>query len=100
MKSIPGFLKKYFWDVDFLKLDKNKHSYFIIERILEYGDKKALKWLKENFEEKAIKNVLLTSKNLSPKTANFWQLIFGLNKDKILCLKKSFRKKQKLIWKH
>jgi hypothetical protein len=99
MKSIPGFLKRYFWDVDFLKLDKNKHSYFIIERILEYGDKKALKWLKENFEEKAIKNVLLTSKNLSPKTANFWQLIFGLNKDKILCLKKSFRKKQKLIWK-
>ena len=43
MKLIHNFLKKYFWDVDFPSLNKKNHSEFIIERILEYGDKKEVK---------------------------------------------------------
>jgi hypothetical protein len=43
VKSLPRFLKKYFWNVDFLKLDRKTHSQFIIERILEYGDEKTVK---------------------------------------------------------
>lgn len=94
------FLKKYFWDVDFLKLDKKNHSHFIIERILEYGDRRAIKWLKNNFRLNEIKKVIYESKNISLRSANFWQFIFNLKRDKILCFRKSFRKKQKLIWKH
>ena len=100
MKLIPNFVKKYFWDVDLLKLDKKEHSKFIIERILEYGDKKAVEWMRGEFKLDQIKNVLQKSRNLSCKSANFWQIILGLNKDKILCLKKSFLKRQKLIWKY
>jgi len=100
MELIPNFVKKYFWDVDFLKLDKKEHSKFIIERILEYGDKKAVEWMREEFKLDQIKNVLQNSRNLSQKSANFWQIILGLNKDKILCLKKSFLKRQELIWKY
>jgi len=97
MKSLPRFLKKYFWDVDFSKLDKKTHSRFIIERILEYGDEKAIKWMEKNFKLNEIKKVVCQSRNLSLKSANFWQLIFNLNKNEILCLKKSFQKKQKII---
>ncbi|MCD6094571.1 hypothetical protein J7J39_01555 [bacterium] len=100
MKKLPQFLKRYFWDVDFQKLDKKNYSWFIIERILEYGDEKAVKWMEDNFRTEEIKNVLLKSKNLSLKSANFWQFIFNLDKNRILCLKKSFQKRQKLIWKH
>ena len=100
MELIPNFVKKYFWDVDFLKLDKKEHSKFIIERILEYGDKKAVEWMREEFKLDQIKNVLQNSRNLSQKSANLWQIILGLNKDKILCLKKSFLKRQELIWKY
>ena len=100
MELIPKFLKKYFWDVDFSKLDKKNYSQFIIERILEYGDERAIKWMRENFKLNQIKNVLQQSKNLSRKSANFWRFIFGLNKNKILCLRKSFQEKQKLIWKY
>lgn len=97
---MPGFLKKYFWDVNFSKLDKDKYPYFVIERILEYGDKRALKWMRKNFEQVQIKNVLRTSRNLFLKSANFWQLIFGLDKDEILCLKESSQRKQDPIWRH
>jgi len=98
MKSIPQFLKEYFWDVDFSKLDKKIYSQFIIERILEYGDQKAIKWMEKNFKSNEIKRVICQSKNLSLRSANFWQHIFNLNKNDILCLKKSFRQKQKAIW--
>lgn len=91
MKSIPQFLKKYFWDVDFSKLDKKNHSRFIIERILEYGDQGAVKWMKENFKLAKIKKIIYRSKNLSLRSANFWRFIFNLN----FMPKKSFGEKQK-----
>jgi len=100
MKSLPKFLKRYFWDTDFQKLNKKTHSHFIIERILEYGDERTVKWMQNNFKLATIKTVLYNSKNLSHRSANFWQLIFNVNRDKILCLKKSFQEKQRLIWKH
>lgn len=100
MNAIPKFLKKYFWDVDFPKLSKKNHSKFIIERILEYGDEKAVKWMRNNFKLNEIKDVLCKSRRLSQKSANFWQFIFNLNKNKILCFKKSFQEKQRAIWKY
>jgi len=100
MKLLPKFLKKYFWDVNFSELSKENYSSFIIERILEYGDERAVKWMKKNFNISEIKNVICKSKNLSQKSANFWQFIFNLKRDKILCLKKSFQKKRRAIWKY
>ena len=100
MKQLPQFLQKYFWDVDFSKLDQKLYPRFIIERILEYGDREAVKWMQENFDLNMIKTVLANSKNLSQRSANFWQLVFNVKKDKILCLKKSFQEKRRLIWKH
>ena len=100
MKQLPKFLKRYFWDVDFSKLNKEENTSFIIERILEEGDEKAVKWLRKNFVFDEIKKVLCNSKNISKKSANFWRIIFNLRKDKILCLRKSFQEERKLIWKH
>jgi len=98
MNGLPMFLKNNFWDIDFSDLDKKKHSQFIIERILEYGNEKEVKWMRQNFTEKEIKTVVCKSKNISKKSANFWQLLFEIKKDDILCLKKSFQKKQGAIW--
>jgi len=97
---LPIYLKKYFWDVDFLKLRKDKDSHFIIERILELGDIKSIQWMRKNFSKKEIKRIVMSSRRLSPRSANYWALVFKLNRDKILCLNKSFQKKQKIAWKH
>jgi len=100
MKSNSQFLKKYFWDVDFSKLEKDKNSRFIIERILELGDIKSIKWMKKNFPEQDIKKIVLSSRRLSPKSANYWGTVFELDKNKILCLKKLFQEKQKIAWRY
>lgn len=100
MRKLPSFLQKYFWDVDFLKVDKKTHNQFIIERILEFGDQKSVKWMVNNFSLDEVKKVVVVSKNLSKKSANFWRVIFNLERDKILCFKKLSPEKQKMIWKY
>jgi len=96
--KLPSFLKKYFWNIDFTKLDLEKDSFFVITRILEYGDVKDLCWLFKNVKRKQIEEVIMKSRELSPKTANFWSLFLNLDKNKILCLKKSYQKMQRSHW--
>lgn len=95
---IPAYLHKYFWEVDIKKIDKNKSKDYIIARILEYGDIKALRWLLQNYQARSIKNVLMKSRQFSEKTANFWAQYFDLDKNKVLCLNKSFLKRRRTHW--
>lgn len=96
--KLPSFLKKYFWDVDSDSLNLKENSFFIITRLLEYGDFKAVSWLLKHTKRKQIQEVIKKSRELSPKTLNFWGLFFNLNRKKILCLKKSYQEMQKSHW--
>ena len=95
---LPEFLQSCFWDVDFDELNPQEYPYFVIERILEYGNKKDIDWLAKNFPKSTIKKTIISSRSLSPKSANFWALVLDLNRNKILCLKKLSTKKQNEIW--
>lgn len=96
--KLPKFLKKYFWDVDFSKINKIKNSQFILERLLEYGDKKALIWLLKNYSLKEIKEVIYETRFLSSRSVFFWVNFLNLNKQKVRCLKKSFLERRKAFW--
>jgi hypothetical protein len=89
MKSLPFFIKKFFWDFDFDTLNKDDYQQFIIARILEYGDERAMGWMKNSFQVDELKNVVRSSRELSSKSAVFWQLVLNLKKNEILCLRKS-----------
>ncbi len=60
--KLPSFLIKYFWDVDFSNLNAKEYPVFIIERILEYGDEKAVNWALNNFSDFQVKRVLSSKK--------------------------------------
>lgn len=98
MKRLPNFLKKYFWDVDFKKLNARTHPEFILERLLEYGDEKAVNWMKNNYSKNEIADVLFYFRGVSPKSANYWAVIFNINKKKILCLQKHYLEIRKKHW--
>lgn len=98
MKALPKFLEKYFWDVEFKKLNFEENKYFITERLLEYGDTRALSWLLNHVKKETIRNILFTKRGLSPKSANFWAIFFNLPRNKVLCLKKSYLKMRKSHW--
>ncbi len=98
--KLPIFLKQYFWEVDFDSLNFKKSEDYIIARILEYGDIPAIRWLLKNADIEKIKEVVLSSRSLSKKTANFWGLFFNLERTRIQCLKKSYQKMQKRHWRY
>jgi hypothetical protein len=93
----PVFLKKYFWDIDFNRLDRRKSKLFILKRILEYGDEKAAAWMLKNFRRADIARFLSFAR-IEPKSANFWSLVLGIKKEKVLCLGKRYLATRKKIW--
>ena len=98
MKKLPEFLKKYFWDVEFEKITLKKNKVYILRRILEYGDEKAVAWMWKNFEKPEIKTVLSKFRGYSKKSANFWALLLDISKERVLCLRKPSLRGQKKIW--
>lgn len=89
-----------FWDIDKKNLRLPEHLFFLVERILEYGDIKSVKWLFSHIRKEEIIEVLKKSKNLTRKTANFWANYFGIKGRNILCSLKRFPKEQKRIWQY
>ena len=98
MGRLPKFLKKYFWDVDFGKINFDNCIAYVLKRILEYGDEDAVRWMWKNFKKEEIKNVLCNFRGYSQKSANFWALILNIKKEDVKCLSRSFRETQKQFW--
>lgn len=72
--KIPESYRKYFWDVNFEELGE-KHLFFIIERIICFGNELSINWLLKNSRITDIKKVIRKSRNLDPKTRNYWKII-------------------------
>ena len=98
MKKLPAFLKKYFWDAEFKNIDAEVYSQYVLAKLLEYGDQKAISWLKRNFTRNQIEDVLFRYRSVSPQSANFWAVIFNINKRKVLCLQKPYLEIRKKHW--
>ena len=96
MPKIPDSLKKYFWEVDFKTLNPKKYWFYIIERILEYGDIKALHWLFRFYPVKNIKQTVTNTRLLSPRSINFWVNYFNIDKRRVSRLWKNYGR----IWKY
>lgn len=78
---MPIELKKYFWDTEFDKLDKEKNKRYIISRLYCYGDLKEIKWIKENYSKEDIEDVARNCRDLNPLVANYLKQQFNLNKE-------------------
>lgn len=77
--------KHLFWDVDPLTLDSEKHSSFIIERILRFGLPEDIKTLLEHYSYTLIRDVVCHSRNIDRKTASFWALHLNIPREEIAC---------------
>ncbi len=74
--QIPDDLHTLFWDTDHEKVKLGKNSRYIIERVLEFGNIGAIKWLQMVYSGKKIIDVLTTARNISDKSKNFWLIWF------------------------
>lgn len=95
MKAIiPQSVRVLLWDVNTKDISSSKHYKFIIERILEYGDIEEIKWMKSVYSKDQVIDTLKNSRRISEKSGNFWGLIYNLNSEELLCLRKPYTQKQ------
>ncbi|MDI6731091.1 MAG: hypothetical protein QME05_00730 [Candidatus Margulisbacteria bacterium] len=77
-RVLPKEFKKYFWDVDFAKLSPRRYPKFVLERLLKFGDSKAVKWMFKHFSKKTLKDCVLGARGLDKRSHALWRLFFGL----------------------
>ena len=66
-------LKPFFWYTDNRKITKSRDQQRIILQVLNYGDRKATKWLFKNYDQAIIKQVIINFGNeLDKKSLNYW----------------------------
>lgn len=96
VQQVPSSFSPFFWDVHIKELDQITHQRFIIERLLNEGDHHTLHWLLKTFTMDEIRKTVQTSRNLSLKTAKYWQYYFNLSEEDMRCFGTSLIKTDNL----
>ena len=83
--SIPGSFRHLFWDADITALDRDAHTSYIIERVLNLGDESAVSWLFGVYSADEVRQAVCCSRRLDRKTASCWQNVFDLECGDMRC---------------
>lgn len=71
------FRPELFWDVDPKTIHPRRHARYIIERILDFGNDREVRWLWNMYPHTLIRDVVKRSRVLQPKSRKFWGLILA-----------------------
>ena len=69
------FRQSLFWDTDPKNINTRGNAVYIIERILEFGNDKEVRWLWQFYKPSLIKKVVGNSRSLNAKTKKLWELL-------------------------
>ena len=61
-----------FWDTDIKKIDLKKNSNYIIERVVDLGRDKEVRWLWNTYDKRLLREVVAKSRSLRPRTKVLW----------------------------
>ena len=64
-----------FWDVDPKTVNYKKHAVYIIERILDFGNDREVKWMWHAYPRNLISEIVNKSRVLRPRTKTLWKAI-------------------------
>lgn len=84
---IPQHLYSLFWDVNLEGFNPHAYPDYAITRVLEFGDRRAIVWMKETFSEPEIRRVIRTERRLTRRSANFWALVYRIASNEVAALK-------------
>ncbi|ACX51959.1 hypothetical protein Adeg_0817 [Ammonifex degensii KC4] len=87
MASVPERFRVIFWDVRPESLDVREHKRFIIERVLEFGDEDAYRWMFATYADEEIVAVARASPRISPRTAVMLANFYGIPEEEFECLR-------------
>ncbi len=77
-KTVPEKFRSLLWDARLEDIHLKKNAAYVIERVLELGDLEAANWLQRTYTTQRILQVLASSRQLSRKSRNFWNIWFDV----------------------
>jgi hypothetical protein len=95
---LPSSFYKFFWDTDAKKVNPSKHPYYVINRLLDKGDLKAVKWVRKNFSQEVIVATLKKKRDFSPWTAVFWSRFYNIPRGEMVCLEPHYLAMRRQHW--
>ncbi len=69
------FRQSLFWDVDPKTIDPETHARYIIERVLDFGNDKEVRWMYGKYPHSLIAEIVQNSRVLRPQTKALWQTL-------------------------
>ena len=78
--SLPPNLEAFFWDYAPGAVSWDAHREFIIERVLARGDWDAIRWLRTELGDEALRAVIMRThgRSLTRPQIRLWQLLLDL----------------------
>ena len=78
--AIPKFLQPYLWSYDLSQMDPKRDKITIITQILNFGDKKAIKWLFRTYKISAMRSIIKKPRRglWLIKSINYWAKILDV----------------------
>ncbi len=89
MPAIPPEFRVFFWDTDINILDPLRNKRAIIERLLEFGDENAYRWLFKTYSDAEIETVVRKSRRISPRTGTMLANFYNIPRGELRCLRKT-----------
>jgi hypothetical protein len=86
MTQLPQEFYRYFWDTDPTRINSQTNQAYITQRLLEWGDTTAWRWLRHTYGTDVLTRTVKNSRQISPKTAQFFSLIYDIPQEDIRCL--------------
>lgn len=71
-----NFRQSLFWDVNPKSIDKKKHASYVIERILDFGNDREIRWMNKTYSLNQIKKIVKTSRVLHKKSKALWNIVY------------------------
>ncbi len=78
-KQSIRFRQSLFWDVDIKTINLKKHAWYIIERIMDFGTDKEVRWMWNYYPHGLLHDVVKHSRVLHDKTRPLWLLMLQQN---------------------
>lgn len=95
---LPAEFRQYFWDINASDLDPNRHSHYIINRLLDKGNLRAARWVLRSFTIETIKETFRKRRDFSPWNGRFWSHYLNLSEKEVACLNPSYLNQRKQLW--
>src|SRR3989338_11584503 len=97
--KIPKKFYPYFWDTDPRRINPSEKPLFVIQRLLDWNEPLAWRWVLKSFPKNSIKESLTTLRGWSGRSANFWGVYLNIPKGDILWNRPGFPNPPQRHWK-